>query len=60
MLGSDPALLLGQRAHQPLARLGRIDQRVEERLAVAIGQHQRLMLGDRPAAVSVSAVTQSR
>src|SRR5262245_54944847 len=47
--GSDPTLVLGQSADQPLARLRRIDQRVKERGAIAIGQHQRLMFCDRPA-----------
>jgi hypothetical protein len=40
--------MLSQGANQPLARLGRIHQRIEECRAIAIGQHKRFMLGDRP------------
>ena len=37
-----------QGAGQPLARLGRNDQRLEKALAIPIRQFQRLVLGYRP------------
>ena len=47
--GRNAALVLGQRACKPLARLGRINECVKKCFAVTIGQQKALVLGDRPA-----------